>query len=50
MLAEFAGTTLLVCVVVGSGIMGDQLSGDDGVALIINTRQVLLPEERALLR
>jgi len=37
MLAEFAGTALLVCVVVGSGIMGDQLSGDDGVALIINT-------------
>jgi glycerol uptake facilitator-like aquaporin len=37
LLAEFAGTALLVCVVVGSGIMGDQLSADDGVALIINT-------------
>lgn len=37
LLAEFAGTGLLVCVVVGSGIMGDQLSADDGVALIINT-------------
>ena len=37
MLAEFAGTALLVCVVVGSGIMGDELSVDDGVALIINT-------------
>lgn len=37
MLAEFAGTALLVCVVVGSGIMGDVLSGNDGVALLINT-------------
>lgn len=37
LLAEFAGTALLVCVVVGSGIMGDQLSSDDGVALLINT-------------
>lgn len=36
-LAEFVGTGLLVCVVVGSGIMGDALSTDDGVALLINT-------------
>jgi glycerol uptake facilitator-like aquaporin len=36
-LAEFVGTGLLVCVVVGSGIMGDNLSADDGVALLINT-------------
>jgi glycerol uptake facilitator-like aquaporin len=36
-LAEFVGTGLLVCVVVGSGIMGDALSTDDGVALFINT-------------
>lgn len=35
-LAEFAGTALLVCVVVGSGIMGESLSSDTGVALIIN--------------
>ncbi len=35
-LAEFVGTGLLVCVVVGSGIMGDALSADDGVALLIN--------------
>lgn len=35
-LAEFVGTGLLVCVVVGSGIMGDALSSDDGVALLIN--------------
>lgn len=34
--AEFAGTALLVCVVVGSGIMGVNLSHDMGVALIIN--------------
>jgi glycerol uptake facilitator-like aquaporin len=35
--AEFAGTAVLVCVVVGSGIMGTNLSDDLGVALIINT-------------
>jgi glycerol uptake facilitator-like aquaporin len=35
--AEFLGTALLVCVVVGSGIMGTNLSQDAGVALIINT-------------
>ena len=34
--AEFAGTAILVCVVVGSGIMGTNLSDDKGVALIIN--------------
>jgi len=34
--AEFVGTALLVCVVVGSGIMGTNLSHDAGVALIIN--------------
>jgi glycerol uptake facilitator-like aquaporin len=34
--AEFAGTAALVCVVVGSGIMGANLSHDVGVALIIN--------------
>lgn len=35
-LAEFFGTLMLVCVVVGSGIMGTELSDDAGVALIIN--------------
>ena len=35
-LAEFKGTALLVTVVVGSGIMGTNLSDDLGVALIIN--------------
>jgi glycerol uptake facilitator-like aquaporin len=34
--AEFSGTALLVSVVVGSGIMGANLSDDLGVALIIN--------------
>ena len=34
--AEFSGTALLVSVVVGSGIMGTNLSDDLGVALIIN--------------
>jgi glycerol uptake facilitator-like aquaporin len=36
-IAEFFGTALLVCVVIGSGIMGTNLSQDSGVALIINT-------------
>ena len=35
--AEFFGTALLVCVVVGSGIMGTNLSNDNAVALIVNT-------------
>lgn len=35
--AEFSGTALLVCVVVGSGIMGTSLSSDVGIALLINT-------------
>jgi glycerol uptake facilitator-like aquaporin len=35
--AEFSGTALLVCVVVGSGIMGTNLSTDAGIALLINT-------------
>lgn len=34
--AEFSGTALLVTVVVGSGIMGTNLSQDSGVALLIN--------------
>lgn len=34
--AEFAGAALLVSVVVGSGIMGENLSKDTGVALLIN--------------
>jgi len=36
-LAEFFGTLVLVCVVVGSGIMGTNLSADTGIALVINT-------------
>ena len=35
--AEFGGTAALVCIVVGSGIMGTNLSDDAGVALIMNT-------------
>ena len=35
-IAEFFGTALLVCVVVGSGILGTSLSGDEGIALVIN--------------
>jgi arsenate reductase len=35
-LAEYIGTATLVCVVVGSGIMGTNLSKDSGVALFIN--------------
>ena len=36
-LVEFVGTAMLVCVVVGSGIMGTNLSNDDAVSLIVNT-------------
>jgi glycerol uptake facilitator-like aquaporin len=36
-LAEFTGTATLVCVVVGSGIMGASISDDSGIALLINT-------------
>jgi arsenate reductase len=36
-ITEFSGTAILVCVVVGSGIMGTNLSEDAGVALLINT-------------
>jgi glycerol uptake facilitator-like aquaporin len=35
--AEFVGTALLVCIVVGSGIMGANLSSDMAVALLVNT-------------
>jgi arsenate reductase len=35
-LAEYIGTATLVCIVVGSGIMGTNLSKDSGVALLIN--------------
>ena len=34
--AEFLGTALLVAIVIGSGIMGTNLSDDDGVTLLIN--------------
>jgi glycerol uptake facilitator-like aquaporin len=41
-LAEFVGTALLVCVVVGSGIMGTNLSRDVGMALIINALSTIM--------
>jgi glycerol uptake facilitator-like aquaporin len=41
-LAEFVGTASLVCVVVGSGIMGTSLSHDVGVALIINALSTIM--------
>ena len=40
-LAEFSGTALLVTVVVGSGIMGTNLSNDLGVALLINASSTI---------
>lgn len=40
--AEFLGTALLVTAVVGSGIMGSNLSGDLLVALIANTISTVL--------
>lgn len=35
--AEFIGTALLVAIVVGSGIMASNLTGDSGLVLLINT-------------
>ena len=40
--AEFFGTCALVCVVVGSGIMGASVSQDSGVALIINALSTIV--------
>lgn len=37
LVAEALGTGLLVCTVVGSGIMADTLTGDTGLALLGNT-------------
>jgi glycerol uptake facilitator-like aquaporin len=38
LLAEFLGTAMLLCAVIGSGIMAERLSaGNDGVALLANT-------------
>ncbi len=38
LLAEFLGTTALLCAVIGSGIMAERLSGgSDGIALLANT-------------
>lgn len=42
LIAEFGGTAALVCIVVGSGIMGTNLSNDDGIALLINTVSTVL--------
>jgi glycerol uptake facilitator-like aquaporin len=39
--AEFAGTALLVCIVVGSGIMGTNLSDDMAAALLVNTASTI---------
>ena len=37
-LSEFLGTLLLVCIVVGSGIMGENLSsGNDAISLLANS-------------
>lgn len=41
-MGEFVGSAVLVAVVVGSGFMGDALSGDDGVALLINAVSTML--------
>tara|TARA_X000001036_G_scaffold296011_1_gene275164 strand:+ start:449 stop:1210 length:762 start_codon:yes stop_codon:yes gene_type:complete len=35
--SEFTGTMLLVSTIIGSGIMGSELSSDDGIALLGNT-------------
>lgn len=40
--AEFLGTAALVMVVIGSGLMGQQLSGDLGVVILINQISTVL--------
>ena len=42
LVAELGGTAALVCIVVGSGIMGTNLSNDAGVALLINATSTVL--------
>ena len=42
LIAEFGGTAALVCIVVGSGIMGTNLSNDAGIALLINAIATVL--------
>lgn len=38
LLAEFTGTAMLLCAVIGSGIMGERLAGGNaGIALLANT-------------
>ena len=38
LISEFVGTALLLCIVIGSGIMGVNLSqGNDAIALLANT-------------
>ncbi len=38
LVAEFLGTTMLLCTVIGSGIMGEKLSGGNvAIALLANT-------------
>jgi glycerol uptake facilitator-like aquaporin len=42
-LAEFVGTAMLLCAVIGSGIMGERLAGGNaGVALLANTLATVL--------
>jgi glycerol uptake facilitator-like aquaporin len=43
LLAEFVGTAMLLCAVIGSGIMAERLSGgNNGVALLANTMATVL--------
>lgn len=43
LLAEFAGTAMLLCAVVGSGIMAERISGGNaGLALLANTMATVL--------
>ena len=41
-IAEFLGTAMLVCVIVGSGILASRLSSDGGVELLINITSIVL--------
>ena len=41
MTAEFIGTAVLTCVVIGSGILSDRLSADNGVSLLAHAISII---------
>lgn len=41
LIAEFIGTAMLTCVVIGSGILADRISSDDGVSLLMHSFSII---------